>query len=94
MKKKLATQINIIIIARQLYLKAGDFVKYGLARGCPKFHYEINYGPGRTSKPHSQTCKKRIRSEIAKTLEGKARIAQATERLDRTAAEMGGDTPH
>ena len=49
----------------------------------------INYGPGRTSKPHSQTCKNRILAEIAKTPEGQACIAQASDRLGRTVAEMG-----
>ena len=44
---------------------------------------------GVTSKPHSQTCKSRILAELAKTPEGKARIAQASERIDRTVAERG-----
>ena len=34
-------------------------------------------------------CMKRILAEISKTLEGQARIAQASERSDRTVAEMG-----
>ena len=42
-----------------------------------------------TSRPHSTTCKKRILAEISKTPEGQARIAQASDRLDRTVADMG-----
>ena len=61
----------------------------GLTRGCPKRDHEISYRPGHTSKPHSQTCKNRILAEIAKTPEDQARMAQATEWLDRTVAEMG-----
>ena len=87
--EKLDTQ-NKIIIAWQPYLKSSDFVKYGLTRGCPKCDHEINYGPWRTSKPHSQTCRKRTLAEIAKTPEGKARIVQASDRPDRTVTEPGG----
>ena len=78
-----------LVIARQPYLKATAFIKYGLTKGCPKCDHEISYGPGRTSRPHSMTCKKRILAEISKTPEGQARIAQASERLDRTVADMG-----
>ena len=49
-----------ITVARQVYIKASDLVEFGLTRGCPKCDHEISYGPGRTSKPHSQTCMARI----------------------------------
>ena len=78
-----------ITVARQVYIKASDLVEFGLTRGCPKCDHEISYGPGRTSKPHSQTCKARIMGELVKTATGRARIEAATERLDRTVAEMG-----
>ena len=78
-----------VIVARQPYLKASDFAQWGLTRGCPKCDHEIEYGPGRTSRPHSQACKNRIVSELAKTAEGQARIAAANERLDRATRELG-----
>ena len=78
-----------ITIARQPHLKASDFVEYGLTRGCPKCDHEISYGPGRTGKPHSQACKLRMIAELAKTPAGQARIAAASERLDRTVRELG-----
>ena len=31
-----------IIVARQPYLKASDFARYGLTRGCPKCDQEIS----------------------------------------------------
>ena len=65
------------------------FRPMGLTRGCPKCDHEIEYGPGRTSRPHSQVCKNRIVSELAKTAEGQARIAAANERLDRATRELG-----
>jgi hypothetical protein len=78
-----------VIVARQPYLKAADFARYGLTKGCPKCDHEIEYGPGRTSRPHSNACKSRIIGELAKTAEGQARIAAASERLDRTVRELG-----
>ena len=76
------------VIARQPYPTAVDYIKYGLAKGCPKCDHDISYGPGRTSKPHFMTCKKRVLAEISKTPEGQARIAQASERLARTVASI------
>ena len=65
-----------IVIARQFFLKAIDIVKHGLTRGCSKCDHEISYDLGRTSKPHSQTCKTRILAEIGKTPEGQVRNVQ------------------
>ena len=86
--EKLDTQ-GSFVIARQSYLKIADFIKYGLTKGCPKCGHEISYGPGRASKAHFMICKKRILAEMSKTPEGQACMAQASERLDRTVAEMG-----
>ena len=77
-----------LFIARQPYLKAADFIEYGLKKVCPKCDHGISYGRGRTSKPHSMTCKKRILAKISKTPEGQARIVQASERLDNIVAEI------
>ena len=76
------------VVARDVYLKPADFAKFGLSRGCARCDHELNYGPGRTSKPHSARCRSRIVAELAKDPEGRARIARAAERMDRTVWEM------
>ena len=54
--------------------------------GCD--HYRL-YGFGRTSRPHSIACRQSIMGELANSPEGQARISAASDRLDRTAFEMG-----
>ena len=74
-------------IARRLYVKASDIEEFGYTRGCPKCDHALEYGPGRTSKPYSKRCWDRIMGELAKTAAGQARIAAASERLDKTVAD-------
>ena len=76
-------------IARQVYIKPSGFPEFGHTRGCPKCEHELSYGPGRTSRPHSQRCRARIMGELAMSAAGPRRIAAAAERLDRTVVEMG-----
>ena len=76
------------IVARQVYIKRADIEKNGFTRGCPRCDHDSAYGFGRTSRPHSNVCRQRLMTELAKTPEGQARIAAASERLDRTAYEM------
>lgn len=64
-------------MARRLYTKAKDFRAYGYTVGCPKCDHERRYGPGRTTKSHSNACRDRIMSELVKTPEGRRRIAAA-----------------
>ena len=89
--------VDKIAVARQVYIKASDLDEFGLTRGCPRCDHQLKYGPGRTSKPHSQQCRARIMGELAKTVSGQARIKTATARLDESMAEHGEqhrtDTP-
>jgi hypothetical protein len=78
-----------VALSRQVYIKAQDLIDFGLTRGCPRCDHQLQYGAGRTGKPHSKRCRDRIMGELIKTEAGKRRIAAASERLDRTVAEMG-----
>ena len=74
---------QLISMARQVYIKPKDIQRYGLTRGCKECGRELNYGPRRKSAPHSKTCRERIMKELAKTDEGRSRIAvAATKRHD------------
>ena len=77
-----------VALARQPYIMKKDLEEFGLTRGCARCDHQLQYGTD-TSKPHSQRCRARITEELSKTVTGKARIAAAAERLDRTVAEMG-----
>ena len=64
-----------------------DFVKYGYTVGCPgceQLQLQLDQRRG-----HTEECRKRIEEEIAKTAEGKARIARATGRIDHKTAALG-----
>ena len=75
--------------ARRVYIKPADIAQFGYTSGCPKCEHEMKYGAGRCTIAHSETCRRRIMEELAKTPEGQARIARAVERIDRTTAELG-----
>ena len=77
------------VVARQVHIKPHDIETHGYTKGCPKCDHERNYGPGRSSRLHSQACRERIMAELAKTPQGMARIQAASQRLDRTAWEIG-----
>jgi hypothetical protein len=78
-----------VALSRQVYIKAQVLIDFGLTRGCPRCDHPLQYGAGRTGKPHSKRGRDRIMGELIKTEAGKRRIAAASERLDRTVAEMG-----
>ena len=45
---------------RKLYIKGEDIKAFGLTKGCQKCDHELRYGPGRTTKGHSDACRQRI----------------------------------
>ena len=87
--EKQETMKDKVTMSRQVFIKATDIEQFGMTRGCPRCDHQLRYGPGRTTSQHSQACRARIMGEIAKTPLGRVRIANASERLDRTVAEMG-----
>ena len=77
-----------VAMSRQMYIKAQNLIDFGLTRGCPRCDHQLLYGAGRTSKPHSHRCRDRLMGEMSKTEAGRRRMPAASERLDRTVAEM------
>ena len=77
------------VISRKVYIKAADLEAFGHTRGCARCEHELRYGPNRSGKPHSEICRSRIMAELAKTERGRLRIQAASDRLDRTLAEIG-----
>ena len=75
---------------RGIYIKGADIKAYGLTAGCQRCDHEMRYGPGRTTKGHSDHCRKRIVAELMKTPEGRRRCEEADERVDGPIA----DRPH
>ena len=84
-----AELVDKVALSRQVYIKAQDLIDFGLTRGCPRCDHQLQYGAGRTGKPHSQRCRERLMGELAKTDAGKRRISAASDRLDRTVADLG-----
>ena len=76
------------IVARGIYVRPEDIEQFGYTRGCPRCDHDRTFGPGRTNRAHSQMCRTRITEELSKTPLGQARIAAATERLDRSLYDM------
>ena len=69
-------------LSRNLYLRADDFEKHGLTRGCPKCDQFLRRGDWKlTSGPHSSSCRTRITTELAKDVAGQIRIAKASGRM-------------
>ena len=69
-------------LSRNLYLRADDFEKHGLTRGCPKSDQFLRRGDWKlTSGPHSSLCRTRITTELAKAVAGQIRIAKASGRM-------------
>ena len=50
---------------RKIYIKGEDLRVYGCTDSCPRCDHERRYGPGRTTKGHSDACRFRIVSELA-----------------------------
>ena len=74
-------------LSRRVYMSKKDFDDFGYTSGCPRCDHELRYGPGRTSRPHSERCRDRIMAELAKTELGRLRLGLAAERMERTVAE-------
>ena len=72
-----------IRVARRLYIKKADIDAYGYTEGCVKCDHDLKYGFGRTTKGHSDICRKRITAELAKTLAGIERVMAASGRAER-----------
>ena len=82
---------NIARASRRVYIKATDIENYGYTSGCPKCEHAMRYGKGRTTVPHSELCRQRIMTELAKTDAGQQRIAEAVVRLDRAIVRGRGN---
>ena len=80
--------IDKAYVARRAYLQAADFEEFGLTRGCPKCDYKLKYGTW-GSRPHSDRCRARVESELAKTPLGMARLQTTSARLDMSVGELG-----
>ena len=73
--------------SRHLYIKAEDIRAYGHTVGCPRCDHDRRYGPGRTTKGHSNACRRRIIEALAQTPEGLRRVQDADERLNHQIAD-------
>ena len=76
-------------LSRRLYILQRDLANFGFSVGCPKCDHERRYGPGQTTKSHSNACRERIRGELMKTPEGQRRIQAVDDRTGRSIAEQG-----
>ena len=74
-------------VVRRVYTRRADYEQFGFTSGCPCCEHEMKYGPGRTTRPHSERCRARIMDELAKTESGRARLGFAADRMDRALAE-------
>ena len=82
-----ADQLKKTPTSRKIYIKGEDIRVYGYTVGCAKCDHERRYGPGRTTKGHSDACRARIVGELAKTPEGQRRLQAADDRVNRSIAE-------
>jgi len=73
---------------RKIYIKGEDIKAFGLTRGCQKCDHELRYGPGRTTKGHSDACRQRIVECLSGTEEGLRRLAAADERANHYIDEI------
>ena len=62
---------------RKLYIKKSDIEMFGDSEGCARCEHDLRFGYGRTTKGHSDKCRERIYTELAKTPAGQVRIASA-----------------
>lgn len=87
---------------RDIYLKRGDFLRFGWTVNCPKCEFMMRY-PGKPGGPnHTTACRKGIIEKLSTTPEGRKRIEQAERRnlenaerrvLRETGEEVGGKVP-
>ena len=54
--------------AGRVYMRPPGFEQFGFTSDCPKCEHEMKYGPGRTTRPHSEGCSLRMMAELAKTI--------------------------
>ena len=73
---------------RKLYIKQADVIAFGHTRGCARCEHDVRYGYGRTNKGHTDACRTRIMSELAKTEAGKQRIEATVGRMDKYLSEQ------
>ena len=66
------------VVPRRLYLKSKDFEKHGITDGCKGCVAMLR---GNRGIPHSESCRRRLTEEIAKTEEGKERVRAAEQRV-------------
>ena len=76
-------------VPRRTLLYKGDFTRYEFTVGCPGCIWmQLGQGPRRN---HSDECRRRMEEELAKTEEGRQRIARANERIDHWVADQTQD---
>ena len=51
----------------KIHIKGEDLRVYGYTDSCPRCDHERRFGPGRTTKGHSDACRCRLIAELAKT---------------------------
>ena len=68
-------------------MKQADLEAFGHTSGCPRCDHSMLYGPNKSTKGHSQTCRDRITKCLAGTPAGRERIARTTDRLDHYLAD-------
>ena len=75
---------------RRIYIKQEDLETYGHTRGCPRCESALRYGYGKTTKSHTDICRKRIMGKLVETPQCQLRIARLTQRMDHFVAEHIG----
>ena len=81
---------------RRFRINASDLATHGFTDGCPQCGYTMRYGKPKAGTQHSQTCRARILKAIGDTPEGKYRLEQYEEKLDRAMVDYsnpGAEAP-
>ena len=76
-----------VIPVRRLKITAEDLKRYGLTHGCPQCDHIREYGQHRPGCGHSNPCRDRILTEMAKTPEGLERLRRVEERANSVLAK-------
>ena len=78
------------VVPRRMYLKPEDFDGpdgHGFTNGCARCDHARKHGHGKSSKPHSEACRKRMMEALSKTITGRVRIERMGLRVDEFAAQ-------
>ena len=78
------------VVPRRMYLKPEDFDGpdgHGFTNGCARCDHARKHGHGKSSKPHSEACRKRMMEALSKTITGRVRIERMGLRIDEFAAQ-------